>query len=195
MKNEKIMVFIDGSNILNQLGKMMDFNVKAEKASKELLIVAKDILKIRLGPINGYSKGKMIRKYWFGSYSGSQQDCENYHINLKSLGFEPVLFKKGKTSKEKGVDISLAKEMLVNAFNQNYTIGWVIAGDGDYVPLIQEVKRYGQKLYGAFFSKGLSSELQLSFDKFWLLDDTLNDTEVTDSWERYINSVSGAKLP
>ena len=72
-------------------------------------------------------------------------------------------------SKEKGVDIGLAKEMLVNAFNQNFDVGWLFAGDEDYVGLVKEVKKYGQIINGSFFNQGLSPELEVAFDEFILI--------------------------
>ena len=57
--------------------------------------------------------------------------------------------------------------MLVNAFNQNYDIGILVAGDKDYARLVNEVKRYGPIIYGAFLQNGLSEDLQISVDKFY----------------------------
>jgi uncharacterized LabA/DUF88 family protein len=84
-----------------------------------------------------------------------------------------VLFKKPRAKhEEKGVDISLTKEMLVNAFNKNYDRCLLVAGDEDYVELVKEVKRYGQVIYGCFLKDGLSPKLKLSFDYFTYLEDT-----------------------
>jgi hypothetical protein len=33
--------------------------------------------------------------------------------------------------------------MLVNAFNQNFGMEYLVIGDEDYVGLVHEVKRYG----------------------------------------------------
>ena len=60
--------------------------------------------------------------------------------------FEPVLFQK-RDGREKGVDIALTKEMLVNALHQNFDIGFLFAGDKDYVSLVSEVKRYGPRVW------------------------------------------------
>jgi hypothetical protein len=62
--------------------------------------------------------------------------------------------------------------MLVNAFNQNFDIGLLIAGDADYSDLVKEVKRYGPVIWGSFFSHGLSESLRIEFDMFI---DILND--------------------
>jgi uncharacterized LabA/DUF88 family protein len=75
----------------------------------------------------------------------------------------------------KGVDIALAKDLLSNAFRDNYDVAVVVAGDGDYVPLVEEVKRLGKIVYVAFFrgkELGLNPELRIASDVFWPLDDT-----------------------
>ena len=56
--------------------------------------------------------------------------------------------------------------MLTNAFNQNYDIGILFAGDEDYVEVVKEVKRYGPIIVGSYFKDGLSDNLKLSFDHF-----------------------------
>jgi uncharacterized LabA/DUF88 family protein len=113
---------------------------------------------------------------WFGSYHGD----EDYRIelieHLRPRGFEPILFKiNKKKEKEKGVDIALTREMLLNSFQQNYDVGLVIAGDKDYVELINDVKRFGIVVHGSFSEgQGLSRELRLAFDYFRPMDDINN---------------------
>ena len=79
------------------------------------------------------------------------------------------MFRK-RNGREKDVDIALTKEMLVNAFQQNCEEVILIAGDEDYVELIEEVKRYGQNIRGAFFKIGLSEHLRISLDQFTYID-------------------------
>jgi uncharacterized LabA/DUF88 family protein len=59
---------------------------------------------------------------------------------IRECGFNPTVFKKQK-EKSKGVDITLAKDLLINSFFDNYQVAVLIAGDADYVPLVDEVKR------------------------------------------------------
>ena len=101
-----------------------------------------------------------------------------------------MLYQNKEGSPEKGVDIGLAKEMLVNAFNQNFDIGFLIAGDKDYLELVYEVKRYGPNIFGGFFKEGLSPELRLAFDFFVEFDNLYdfsklildNQEEVKKEW-------------
>jgi uncharacterized LabA/DUF88 family protein len=65
--------------------------------------------------------------------------------------------------------------MLVNAFNQNFDVALLIAGDEDYVELVNEVKRYGPVVNGAFLERGLSDNLRYALDCFQLITiDTAN---------------------
>jgi uncharacterized LabA/DUF88 family protein len=157
----KVMAFIDGSNLLRELSKEIGIDFRADKPPIPAIKIAYFLLqKLFHG-----SEKIFIRKYWFASYQGSEKDQILYSKALRQIKFEPVLFKKHK-GKEKGVDIALATEMLVNSFNQNYDIGILIAGDKDYVDLVKEVKRYGPIINGAFFKRGLSNDLALAVDNF-----------------------------
>jgi uncharacterized LabA/DUF88 family protein len=80
------------------------------------------------------------------------------------------------------VDIALTKGMLSHAFLGNYQAAVLVAGDGDYVPLVQEVKRLGKRVTVAFFvgeAYGLNPELRLIADEFVPLEQKfLNGWEV-----------------
>jgi uncharacterized LabA/DUF88 family protein len=82
----------------------------------------------------------------------------------------------------------LAKDFLSNAFLNNYDATVLIAGDADYIPMINEVKRIGKSVYVIFFHEnglGLSRNLQVASDVFFKIDDSFiqewgnyeNDTE------------------
>ena len=74
--------------------------------------------------------------------------------------------------KAKGVDIALAKDFLSHAFLNNYDVALLFAGDGDYIPLVEEVKRLGKIVCVVFFSEfGLNPELRIAADYFLPIDD------------------------
>jgi hypothetical protein len=170
---KKLMVFIDGSNFLIELSKTIGIPFRAEKPP----IAVFNLVAHVVNPLcSGYGVVE-IRRYWFASYQGSDETYGELCNSLRQSRFEPVLFRKTE-GKEKGVDIALTKEMLVNAFNRNFDIGLLIAGDADYVSLVQEVKRYGPEVNGAFFNRGLSPQLCLAFDSFRIIpDDCFGNTE------------------
>jgi len=127
--------------------------------------------------------GDAIRSHYYTSCIGDDPKQFKTKENLRSLGFHPAVFKKPQSKpKSKGVDITLTKDMLSHAFLNNYHIAVLIAGDGDYVPLIQEVQRLGKVVYVAFFSEeqaGLSKELRITADGFYDLG-----TKFSKYWNR-----------
>lgn len=160
-EHERMMVFVDGTNFLVQLSTFLGLDFRAEKPPWPAIGLADGLIYqiTFMRPIN------LIRKYWFASYRGTEEFLMEYRSHLRERNFEPKLFRK-RGNREKGVDIALTKEMLVNAFQQNCDLIVLIAGDEDYVELVEEVKRYGQKIYGVFFGHGLSEHLRLVFDRF-----------------------------
>ena len=175
------MIFIDGSNLLIELSKFLNIKFRAEKPPLNAI----KLTSILVDSFNKYGQWNIIRKYWFSSYQGDDKYFYNLKWNLRENDFEPILFKR-RNKKEKGVDIALTKEMLINAFNQNFEIGLLIAGDEDYTELVYELKRYGPKIYGSFFEKqGLSKNLKLAFDKFYPLENRIEK----DVWQNYIDKI------
>jgi hypothetical protein len=117
-------------------------------------------------PILGYYPEE-IRAYYYTSYVGSTQDGSKVENSLRALGYAPRVFHKAKQQERaKAVDISLATDMLAHAFRDNFEIAVLIAGDGDYVPLVEEVKRCGKRVLLQFFEEGLSPKLKLAVDQF-----------------------------
>ncbi len=162
MNERKDMIFVDGSNVLIQLSKEIGVEFRADKPPATAIEIVQQII----SPNAHWQGGPIIlRKYWFASYRGNDEDLLKYSRCLRNNRFEPMLFKK-QDGREKGVDIGLTKEMLVNAFHQNFDRALLIAGDEDYLGLVQEAKRYGQSIDGAFFNHGLSEKLVLALDDF-----------------------------
>jgi uncharacterized LabA/DUF88 family protein len=120
-----------------------------------------------------------IRAYYYTSMVGDEVQIASVRRALWDLGFNPEVFKKDKKStRTKGVDITLAKDFLSNAFLNNYDVAILVAGDGDYVPMVNEVKRQGKVVYVMFFfdnEAGLSPSLRLASDECFKLDDFFLD--------------------
>ncbi len=113
-----------------------------------------------------------IRAFYYTSAVGSDEVIRSVRRSLRDIDFEPVVFKRPSDSsrKAKGVDISLTKDMLSNAFMGNYDVAFLVAGDGDYLPLVDEVKRLEKVVYVGFFdhpAAGLNEDLKLASDTFF----------------------------
>jgi uncharacterized LabA/DUF88 family protein len=122
-----------------------------------------------------------VRASYYTSISGDEPLLTAVRESLWSLGFDPHVFKKDSQSKKtKGVDITLTKDMLSHAFLGNYDDAGLVAGDADYVPLVEEIKRLGKVVHVLFFkSHGLSPELRRSADAFEDISDLFRA-----SWEQ-----------
>lgn len=87
------------------------------------------------------------RAFFFTSVRGDEDKVNKVRDRLHQLGFQPVVFKKQRGERAKGVDISLTTALLSNAFMDNYDTAIVITEDADYVPVIDEVKRIGKQVF------------------------------------------------
>jgi uncharacterized LabA/DUF88 family protein len=171
----KAMIFVDGENLSIRYKELLnshdDFKKLDHVFYKENVYVWSDYANIA-----HHLHCEVVRKYYYSSIIGDS-DCLQETINqLKTIGIEsPVIFKKQKSRKSKRVDITLATDMLSHAHRKNYDIAILVAGDDDYVPLVQAIKAEGCRVILWFFqdSKGLSqnlvNECDYFFDISWFL--------------------------
>lgn len=78
--------------------------------------------------------------------------------------------------RQKGVDILLAIEMIVGAVDEAYDVGLLVAADGDFVPLLEEIRRRGKRVALAASiqpgSPALSQDLRRNCDLFISIDNS-----------------------
>ena len=123
--------------------------------------------------------------YAFGSEERIQEICEEIkgvqycqyydpeNSNASGLldsSLYPCVFRKIKGKKAKGVDIQLTVDILTNVYMDNIDTVYLISGDGDYKPVIEEVIRHGKNIYIAALSSGLNNSLKYIADNFIDLD-------------------------
>lgn len=174
------MMFVDGENLVCRAQELMGRQKITLQAGSHYL---KDVFvwmpTIRpTTPVTQPAQGLKleefsIRSHYYASVVGSEQIVSKTREALRLLGFQPIVFKRPKNAKQsKGVDITLTKDMLVHAFNNNYDVAVLVSGDGDYVPVVEELKRMGKSVYLLFFEDqklGLNKDLRLACDKFFKL--------------------------
>lgn len=171
IENARAMVFVDGENLAIRYGAM----AKGQAAPQHLSIRYQPDIAVwaqALSPVASSLSGtRVIRKYYYTSVQGDDDKLVSTEDWLKNIGFEaPRVFKKTKTKGSKRVDISLATDMLSHVFRRHYEIAVLVAGDEDYVPLIQAVKAEGARVHVWFVSDGLSPRLRREADYFVNLD-------------------------
>ena len=80
------------------------------------------------------------------------------HLQERRVG-DRVLFE------EKGVDVTIAIDMLTGAFENRYDTAILVSSDGHFAPLAREVQRRGKRVEYLYFANGrLSRALQQACD-------------------------------
>ena len=161
---ERVAIFIDGSNLYHGLkdtfGKA---NIDFEKFSQKLC--------------GGRS---LVRTYYYSvpvnraDGEARYRDQQRFFTKLQSVPYFEVklgrLVKRPIGMVEKGVDVKLAVDMLVMAFNNIYDTAILVSGDGDFDSALYGAKNMGKHVENAYFSKGHSDQLKKACDKTILLD-------------------------
>lgn len=114
------------------------------------------------------------RSFYYTSVPGDSSRIDAARQALWEIGFNPMVFHKPRNRKAKSVDIMLTKDMLSNAFLDNYDAAILVTGDADYLPVVEEVKRLGKTVtIAAIVGSGawVSSELRLHADGFYPMDE------------------------
>ena len=109
------------------------------------------------------------RAYFYTSMPYVNEDeVTGTRLALREIGFEPRVFPR-RQGKSKAVDLALATDVLTLAGEGRYETAVIFAGDGDYVPVVEAVKRLGRHVVVGFFAgqgHGLSPELRIAADDF-----------------------------
>jgi uncharacterized LabA/DUF88 family protein len=77
---------------------------------------------------------------------------------------------RGRRRRQKGVDGLVAVDMLVGAFNGLFQVAILVAGDGDFVPIVEAVRRRGVMVVVAAEERSLSEDLRRAADRIWTID-------------------------
>lgn len=78
--------------------------------------------------------------------------------------------------RQKGVDTLIAVDMLVGAFTQLFPVAILIAGDADFVPVVNEVRRRGVMVVVAADEQSVSDDLRRAADRFIAIGSNLEAT-------------------
>ena len=115
-----------------------------------------------------------IRCHYYASVTGDDDKLDDVRAKLWKIGFMPSVFKKNKEqTRAEGVDIALTKDMLSHAFGDHYDVAVLLAGDGDYVPLVEKLSDRGKIVCVSFFEAeeaAMSPRLKAACDYFLPVD-------------------------
>ena len=161
--SSRIMMFVDGENLA--------IRYKAELGDGQPghhVIPVPDVLVWSRFASRTNDTPVWVRRYYYTSARGDAEAREGYEEQLRAAGIEaPRVFPRRTGGRSKRVDVTLATEMLTHAHRGNFDIAVLVAGDEDYVPLVEAVKSEGRRVAVWFVGSGLSPALRRSADHFW----------------------------
>lgn len=162
-KQKRVAVYIDGSNFYF---KMKDLGWRSNDLSKfnyrgfsEWLARGRALCSCRyyIGLVRtsvGNEKGQELRKIQQRLFVYLKSSEQNFIINT---GY---LMKSGGSYHEKGVDVKLAVDLLVGAYDNLYDVAVVLSSDTDLIPAIKKVKHLGKEVEYIGFAHQPSIALQ-----------------------------------
>ena len=179
----RMMVFVDGENIVFRYQQML-----AEGREPDERVVHEPDTYVWMPGCVRPGLNQVIRATYYTYVSGSEERSKEVSQKIKEMEFNqysvpgqnapsrllrnlhPCVFRKIKGKKAKGVDIQMTVDILTNVYQNNLDTVYLISGDGDYRPVIQEAMRFGKQVVVAAFSSGLNEELRYIADQFVNID-------------------------
>ncbi len=179
----RLMIFVDGENLVLRYQDMIK---KGCVPREDNVTHIPDVLIWHPTFSQLVAMDEVLRASYYTYVVGDENKVEEVRNIIKELTFNchqnstlprnltPRVFKKSKkTARAKGVDISLTVDILTQVHNNNIDTVLLLAGDGDYIPVVNEIHHCGKQCYISAFSDGLNQDLKLMADKFYWLDSTM----------------------
>lgn len=155
----RVAVYIDGSNLYHKLK-----DLKIEKTTEfdyfglcNLLARKRKIVSYRyyVGAVRAKNGDPVSQSKRYG-----QQKLFN-HLSCQGICLKQgYLMENGGTFHEKGVDVKIAVDLLVGAYDDLYDVAILLSSDTDLIPAIKKIRHLGKELEYVGFSHNPSFALQ-----------------------------------
>ena len=159
LKQKSVAIYIDGSNLYH---KLKDLKIKNTtgfnyKGFSDYLARKREVISYRyyVGVVRvkkGDSKAAQMRV--------NQQKLFNNLRDQKFCIKQGYLMENDGKFHEKGVDVKLATDMLIGAYEDMYDVAILISSDTDLIPAIKHIKYLGKEVEYIGFSHNPSLGLQ-----------------------------------
>jgi uncharacterized LabA/DUF88 family protein len=153
MSEERVMIFIDGSNFYHNL-KRYSIKLRFEE------IMPKIEFKRKITGIFYYTAllNKEFDEKRYIAHSKFLNNLDKIpYFNVVLCNLRKIVSPTGSISFEiKGDDIRLATDLINGAYENLYDFAIVVSGDEDFIPAIKLVQKMGKKVINAFFPKSSS---------------------------------------
>ncbi len=164
--NERVAIFIDGSNLYNGMRE----NLRSTRFSLAEMI--QQLLRERPVHRTYYYNAPLTEDYDEELRDGQQRFFESLRrIPYVTVRFGRLHRRPDGSLVEKGIDVAIAVEALSLAFQNAYDTALLVSGDGDYVELVETLKRYGKHVECAMFRNQSAGVLLEHVDVFQNLDE------------------------
>lgn len=166
MSEKDAMMFVDAQNLVHGAQ-----NYAEKRGISEYRI---DALALRDVLSEDYD---LVRPYWFDSFKPRGQsgsDKKKFFHMLGTEGFTVIdkpLMERGEKWMEKGLDITLATELLYHGFSEHYDVAIVVTGDSDFLSAVKKVAEEGRRIVVAGFENSTAAALKRAADRYVVLDD------------------------
>ncbi|NPE26856.1 NYN domain-containing protein [Methanococcoides sp. SA1] len=157
MNNQRVAIFIDGSNLYHNLKRY-----KIKSTFEE--IINKVETKREIVDIFYYTAllDKKIDEKRYQSHKTFLDKIKripNFNVVLCKL--RRIMLEDGSTDFAiKGDDVHLATDLIRGLYEDLYDIAIVVSGDADFIPAIKLAQKNGKKIINAFFPKSSSYQLR-----------------------------------
>lgn len=155
MSDDRVMIFIDGSNLYHSLSNIFG------RSDLDFVRFCEKLLRGR----------RLIRIYYYNAPVDQAKEPERYRHQQKffhSMRRTPQLeLRLGRLiyrgwpqvpPYEKGIDVKLATDMIVHSFRDNYDTAILVSGDNDFADALQAVKDHGRQAEVALFGGTRTSQ-------------------------------------
>ena len=140
-KKEKVVIYVDGSNLYFSIKKTFDHKIDLEKFCKKL-IMSNELVKINyyIAPVEQFSNPEMYAQQQsflerikridklniiFGRLEKRKKDGETYYV-------------------EKASDVNLALDLALDAQKGEYDKALLVSNDGDFSGAVNAAKNFGK---------------------------------------------------
>jgi uncharacterized LabA/DUF88 family protein len=176
----KTLVLIDGENLVFRYQEM----VKAGRKPKAEIVHIPDVFVWHKSILDNLVIN-VSRAIYYTSAQGDDNYLDSISRQIQKVNYKvrdisytmsgrlvPRVFKKSnKSTKSRHVDIQITLDALVSACTHDVADFYIISGDSDFIPVIEQLIRFGKVVKVGALSSGLYSRLDLVPDDFEILDD------------------------
>lgn len=175
METKRIAIYIDGGNLYHKLKGLeinntteFDYSGLCDLLSRKRNIISKRYYVGVVRAKNDNQKGQKMR--------AAQQKLFNLLKNNNFCIKQGYLMQNNGKYHEKGVDVQIATDMLIGAYEDLYDVAILVSSDTDLIPAIKKIKHLKKEIEYIGFSHCPSLALQknVTLSRLLIRDDIEN---------------------